>query len=74
MYLCMYVCMQRTSRSIAKWEKRCGPSKVKKLGKNAAAYAPACIARKKIKTQNPRLMNESGFKSRAAYDGAGTVF
>ena len=26
-----------------------------------------------FKTQNPRLINESGFKSRAAYDGACTV-
>jgi hypothetical protein len=26
-----------------------------------------------FKTQNPWLINESGFKSRAAYDGARTV-
>ena len=29
--------------------------------------------KKLVKTQNPRLINESGFKSRAAYDGARTV-
>ena len=26
-----------------------------------------------LKTQNPRLINESGFKSRTAYNGARTV-
>ena len=33
----------------------------------------AYITRNFFKTQNPRLINESGFKSRAAYDGARTV-
>ena len=43
--------------------------------KNSAAYA---AERLKFlfhffKAQNPRLINESGLKSRAAYDGARTV-
>jgi hypothetical protein len=42
---------------------------VKKIGENAAA----CITKNFFKTQNSRLINQSGFKSRAAYDGARTV-
>ena len=57
-------------------------------GKNAAAYAAerlvsncyglyqiamAFTTRNFFKTQNPQLIIESSFKSRAAYDGAGTV-
>jgi hypothetical protein len=34
----------------------------------------ACITRNFSKTQNPWLINERGFKSRAAYDGAHTVY
>ena len=37
---------------------------------NAAAYTTKNF----FKAQNPRLINESGFKSRAAYDGARTVY
>ena len=33
----------------------------------------ACITRNFFKTQNPQLINESGFNSRAAYNGVRTV-
>ena len=33
----------------------------------------AYVTRNFFKTQNPRLINESSFKSRGAYDGARTV-
>ena len=45
-------------------------------GKNAAAYAAERLVLHKnfFKNQNPRLINKSGFKSRAAYDVARTVY
>ena len=48
----------------------------KKSKKNAAAYDAErpLILDFFFKSQNPRLINESGFKLRAAYDGARTVF
>ena len=52
-----------------------------KLGKNAAAYAAERFiyyyiiihTRNFFRTQYPRLINDSGFKSRASYNGARTV-
>ena len=47
-----------------------------KIGKNISrglCCRAAYTAKNFFKTQNPRLINESGFKSRAAYDGACTV-
>jgi hypothetical protein len=43
--------------------------------KNAAVYAAERLMFlfHFFKAQNPRLINESGFKLRAAYDGARTV-
>ena len=42
--------------------------------KYAAAYAAvACITRNFFKTKSQWLINESGFKSRVAYNGAHTV-
>ena len=37
-------------------------------------YRAACITKNFLKTHNPQLINESGFKSRAAYDGACMVY
>ena len=49
---------------------------VKYAKENAAAYAAEHLIFlfHFFKAQNPRLKNESGFKSRAAYDGAHTVY
>ena len=49
---------------------------VKNRGENAAAYVVEVpILQKNVfKTQNPRLINKIGIKSRAAYDGMCTVF
>ena len=41
--------------------------------KSGLCYRAAIISRLFFKAQNPLLINESGFKSRAAYDGARTV-
>ena len=45
------------------------------MGKNAAAYAAERLVLQETfsKLKNPRFRNESGFKSRAAYNGARTV-
>ena len=46
-----------------------------KIGKKCCDLCcrAACITRYFFKTQNPRLINKSSFKSRAAYEGARTV-
>ena len=50
------------------------PKKSKNRGKCWGLCCRAAYTGKNFfKTQNPRLINESNFKSRAAYDGAHTV-
>ena len=76
MLLCMCVCYCAKDGWIKqKGEKRFSPSKRKKIGKKCCGlrFRAAFITRHFFKTQNPRLINESGFKLSAAYDGARTV-
>ena len=52
------------------------PLKIHKKSRNfccGLCCRSACITRNFFKTQNPRLINKSGFILRAAYDGACTV-
>ena len=52
------------------------PSRNEKIGKKCCGLCcrVVCIARNVFKTQNPRLINKRGFKSRATYSGAHTVY
>ena len=48
-----------------KLEKRCGPSKSERIGKIGCGLCcrAVCITRNFLKSQNPQLINKSGFKS-----------
>ena len=68
----MYVCDKVTKDASIdrKGEKR----SLWLLNPSRSEIRAACITRNFFNTQNPRLINESGLKSRATYDGACTLY
>ena len=73
-----YVCYcARTRQSIEKGKKVrfLNPSRSEKIEKKCCGLCcrAACITRNFFKTQNLQLINKSGFKSRAAYNGVRMV-